>query len=172
MGMERRRVPVDWEDLEMALTWHGGEWTSYLDLRTGHVVQSSVDFGGDLDEEGDLAEGGEECPAEGGPISERMAQAGLDEGYLVPIDPLASSVEYGRMEEFVETVTELRLKGRLEASLGGRGAFRRFKDSLIDYPQERARWFAFRWERMIEVMREWLADNDIEPTTEPPERKE
>lgn len=167
--MERRRVPVDWEDLEMALTWHGGEWRYYLDLRTGHVVQSEMRFSGELDEEDEFSE--EKFPEEGGPISERMAQVGFDEGYLIPIDPLESSVEYGWMEEFTETVTESRLQGRLEASLGGRGAFRRFKDSLIDYPEERARWFAFRWERMIEAMREWLADNGIEPTTEPPERK-
>ncbi len=171
--MEPKRVPVDWDDLEMALTSRDAEWTYYLDLRTGHVVWSEIPFGGDLgDEENERSDEGDEFPEEGGPISERMAQAGPDEGYLVPIDSLPSSVEYGWMAEFAETVTEPRLQGRLEASLGGRGAFRRFKDSLIDYPQERARWFAFRDERMRAAIREWLADNKIEPTTEPPERKQ
>lgn len=40
--MERRRVPVDWEDLEMALTWRNPEWTYDIDLRTGHVMQSET----------------------------------------------------------------------------------------------------------------------------------
>ncbi len=165
--MERKRVPVDWEDLEMALTWRSGELSCYLDLRTGHVVQVGGDFGAGLDAEDEVAESYGELPEAGGPISEQQAEAGLDDERLVPIDPLPSSVEYRWMEEFAGTVTEPRLAGRLQASLAGRGAFRRFKDSLIDYPEERARWFAFRWERMVGAMREWLADNDLEPTTAP-----
>src|SRR5262245_42039550 len=32
-----RRVPVDWNDLETALTSNADEWTSYLDVRNGAV---------------------------------------------------------------------------------------------------------------------------------------
>jgi hypothetical protein len=38
-----RRVRVDWDDLEMALTSNPGEWTYYLDLRTGEVQMVPVD---------------------------------------------------------------------------------------------------------------------------------
>jgi hypothetical protein len=41
---------------------------------------------------------------------------------------------------------------------------------LAGHPRERERWFRFHDERVREAMREWLEDNDIEPTTEPPER--
>jgi hypothetical protein len=32
-----KRVPVDWDDFEMALTSSPGDWTCYLDLETGEV---------------------------------------------------------------------------------------------------------------------------------------
>jgi len=53
----------------------------------------------------------------------------------------------------------------LDLALDGRGAFRRFKAVLSDYPVERERWFAFRQERLDQEIKEWLAENDIEPTT-------
>ncbi len=59
-----------------------------------------------------------------------------------------------------------------EVALDGRGAFRRFKDVLAEYPAERERWFGFHDERVRKAMREWLEDHDIEPTTAPPERRE
>ena len=56
-------------------------------------------------------------------------------------------------------------------ALDGRGAFRRFKDVLADYPAERERWFGFRDECLRQAMDEWLADHDIEPTNPAAEKK-
>jgi hypothetical protein len=52
---------------------------------------------------------------------------------------------------------------RSVGELGGRGTFRRSKDALLDFPQERERWFQFQDERKKRRMLEWLAENDIEP---------
>jgi hypothetical protein len=72
------------------------------------------------------------------------------------------------MVEFADSVADRPLREKLELALDGRGAFRRFKNVLAGYPSERERWFAFHHERLQEAMEEWLADNDIEPTTPPP----
>lgn len=145
----RRRVPVNWDDLEMALTWGSDELENFLDLRTGQVRQYRVSsFAGDA----------QDCE-----LSEDEADAGLAEGYLVRIEPLESSVEFGWMAEFAAAVTNARLRDRLEGALAGRGAFRRFKDVLAGDPAERERWFRFRDARVREAMREWVADHDIEP---------
>jgi hypothetical protein len=72
------------------------------------------------------------------------------------------------MAEFAGTVRDVRLRDRLEVALDGRGAFRRFKNALLDFPAERKRWFAFRDERLRTVAREWLEEEGIEPTTPPP----
>ena len=38
-----RRVPVDWDDLEMALTTNADEFSCYLDLRSGTIQMIAVD---------------------------------------------------------------------------------------------------------------------------------
>ena len=44
--MEPRRVPVDWDDLELAPTMHSDELASYLDVRTGEIrVSQAHPFG-------------------------------------------------------------------------------------------------------------------------------
>lgn len=56
----------------------------------------------------------------------------------------------------------MRLANRLERAISGRGAFRYFKDVLLDHPRERERWFAFTDQRLRERVLEWLADEEIE----------
>ena len=146
-----KRVPVNWDDLEMALTSNPGEWTCYIDLKTGVVRMVPMDRLND-DDDG---------------LSEDEIDAGLDAGRLIHVEPLGSRVEYGWMEEFTGTVGDARLRDRLEVALDGRGAFRRFKNVLLDFPAERERWFAVRDERLRAVAREWLAEQGIEPTTTP-----
>jgi hypothetical protein len=152
----RRRVPVDWDLLEMALTWHSDELRHFLDLRTGEVRPYRSFSSGAEREDFEL--------------SEDEADEGQAEGHLVRVEPIESSVEYDWMAQFADSVRDGRLRELLGVALGGRGAFRRFKDVLAGHPRERERWFRFHDERVREAMREWLEDNDIEPTTEPPER--
>jgi predicted nucleotidyltransferase len=45
----------------------------------------------------------------------------------------------------------------LERAIEGRGAFRRFKDTLFEYPELREAWFAFRDARARRHAVEWLA---------------
>ena len=99
-------------------------------------------------------------------LSEDEIDARLEAGRLIH-EPLGSEVEYRWMEEFTATVRDARLGGRLEVALDGRGAFRRFKNALLDFPAERERWFAFRDERLQAAAREWLGELGIEPTTAP-----
>jgi len=152
--MTPRKVPVNWDDLEMALTTNPVELTCYLDVRNGEVHMVPIDrFGGD-----------EEL------LSEEEIDADLAAGHLIHVEPLGSSVEYGWMAEFAGTVGNARLRDLLEVALDGRGAFRRFKDVLHDYPAERDGWFAFRDGRMRAAARDWLEENGIDPTTAPPRR--
>jgi len=152
-GRARRRVSINWDDLEMALTWRSDEWESYLDLRTGEVRRRQAFALRDELEDDELS------------VDE--VENGLAEGHLVHIEPPPSSVEYGWMTEFVSSVSDEGLRDRLAVVLDGRGAFRRFKNVLADHPAERERWFAFRDERLRSAAREWLAEHGIEPTSTP-----
>ena len=149
----RRRVPINWDDLELALTFHSDEMEAFLDLRTGEVryherfpfSSGQEDLGGREDE-----------------LDEDLAESELER-----IEPLNSSLEYGWMEEFADAVTDARLREQLRRALQGRRPFRRFKDALTASPVERERWFRLHGERVLDAMRDWLAEHDIEPTTEP-----
>lgn len=149
-----RRVPVNWDDLEMALTSNADEWACYLDVRNGEVQMIPID----------RYSASDDWP------SEEDIEAGLAAGHLIPIAPLDSSIEYGWMTEFAESVVDARLRTRLEIALDGRGAFRRFKNVLAGHPAERERWFAFRDALVRAAAREWLVEQGIEPATSPSKR--
>ena len=152
--MSRRQVPVDWLDLEMAFETHAEDSASVLDLRTGkvHFVPFDEEVLADAEEA----------------MSEETADRGLAEGWLVRVDPLESHDEYDWMAQFAASVDDHRLRELLDVALDGRGAFRRFKDVLARWPKERERWFKFRDQCLWDAMQEWLAENEIEPTTAPP----
>jgi len=146
-------VPVNWDDLEIALTSNSVELTCYFDVRNGEVQMLPVGGGED-----------EDSP------SEEEIDAGLEAGHLVLVEPLGPSIEYGWMVEFADSVSDARLRDLLAVALDGRGAFRRFKDVLLDYQAQRERWFAFRDGRVRAAGFEWLAEQGLEPTTAPPKR--
>ena len=54
-----------------------------------------------------------------------------------------SGAGYRDMAEFIDTVTDLDLADRLGIAIQGRGAFRRFKDTLARWPAELERWYGF-----------------------------
>jgi hypothetical protein len=76
--------------------------------------------------------------------------------------PKAESYEgYSDMVDFIATVKDEHLVELLEVAINGKGAFRRFKDVLLNYPEERERWFQFKDDRMEERALEWLDDIDV-----------
>ena len=69
--------------------------------------------------------------------------------------------EYRIMEDFVGSVTDTRANELLFVALEGRGAFRRFKDTLRRVSLEEE-WYAFKRKAYIEIAREWCEENEIE----------
>jgi len=69
--------------------------------------------------------------------------------------------EYGIMEDFTDTVTDPRKNELLSVTLEGRGAFRRFKDTLrrVGLADE---WYDFKHKAYVGIAREWCEENDIE----------
>jgi hypothetical protein len=55
------------------------------------------------------------------------------------------------------------LRDKLSVALNGRGAFRRFRSVLNDYPAELERWYKFKDDWMREEAIQWLITNGIEP---------
>ena len=89
-----------------------------------------------------------------------------DANYL-RIEPVSSREQDRWMERFIPTVESVELKASLSQAIDGKGAFRRFKDVLMTYAEERERWFAFRSERLRTFMEAWLTAHAIKPVTRP-----
>ncbi len=65
------------------------------------------------------------------------------------------------MEDFIALVPQPHAADLLERAIAGRGAFRRFKDTLFEFPDLRQAWFAFRDVRMRRRAIEFLVDEGL-----------
>jgi hypothetical protein len=165
-----RKLKISWSELDAAFQTGSWEMHFYLDLESGDVVMVTDEASRYLEESLD-----EELP-DWMQEMVKVAQQ-VEEGCrtrYIQIPQADSHENYRDMEHFIGTVGNPHLQDRLWRAIQGRGAFRRFKDVLLNHPAERERWFAFKDRCVYERMMEWLKSEDIEPTNpmEPPEESE
>ena len=178
--MTERRLSINLADLEAAFEDASDVIHYYLDLQTGQVVAIGDEIRDELDaicEE--LDKHGVDDDALAAALERRDLPAwmreAIDEAHQVERGygaryiaiPTADSHEgYHAMEDFIETVADRRLQAQLVHAIKGRGAFRRFKDVLLSYPDEREHWFAFSAAQVRQRVQTWLAEEGIEVVTE------
>jgi hypothetical protein len=111
----------------------------YLDLETGEILFLSEYM--DDEETEKLRERVDDAPDRYEPIPKAESREGYED-----------------MRDFIASVDDEHLAELLEVAINGKGAFRRFKDVLFGYPEERERWLCFKDERMEQRALEWLGD--------------
>ncbi|WP_307060331.1 UPF0158 family protein [Streptomyces achromogenes] len=79
------------------------------------------------------------------------------------VPALGSRAGYRDMELFTEEVEDAALADSLRIAIGGRGAFRRFKDVLAGDERSWSRYHRFRDERQRGRTRAWLAEEGYCP---------
>jgi hypothetical protein len=175
--MNKRQLPIDLSDLEDAFVSSSDGMHYYLDLETGQVALVTDDSRSELEAIYDEIYGEGDEPR--GDFEAALARRGLPEwlqgmvreadqveqGYgsrFIAVPGSDTHEDYRDMERFIDTVRDPRLHNRLSYAIQGRGAFRRFKDTLLDHPAERERWFAFSTARERERILEWLESEGIE----------
>jgi nicotinamidase-related amidase len=136
-------LELDWEALAVAFENQLPNSHSYLELSTGKVHTQNNAPG--------------VAPQPPGPAEE-----------FLYIQPRPSREGYRTMQRFIETISEPKLKEALSTALVGKGAFRRFKDQLLDYPEVRQQWFAFKDAEVYSYIRDWLVGEGVKATNEPP----
>ncbi|HUU65027.1 MAG TPA: UPF0158 family protein [Dehalococcoidales bacterium] len=139
---KKKKLKIDLDELCSAMEDSSYEHKYYLDLETGEILFLSEYM--DDDEAEKLREKIDDGPDR----YERIPKAESHEGYE-------------DMQDFIATVKDERLSELLEVAINGKGAFRRFKDVLLNYPEERERWFQYRDDRTQERALEWLDDIDV-----------
>lgn len=147
-----RSLPVDLEELAAILEGEPDYRSGRVNLETGEVLHPAViEY---------MEETGELDPDDDDPANWLFVEnQGSHEGYL-------------DMEAYIGTVEDDHRAELLSVAIEGRGAFRRFKDTLARWPGELDRWFAFAGDRQRGRARAWLAMEGYrpKPRTEPPSK--
>jgi hypothetical protein len=134
-------IHIQWTELEAAFENHNPEASWFLDRESGEIVVTG----------------------DGRPDDAAQTQrVGAEPSRFLRIDAVPSRDQYRMMEDFIATVVHPALKERLTDSIVGKGAFRRFKDVLGRFPEERKRWFAFRDVLLHRHILGWLEQKKLQ----------
>jgi hypothetical protein len=153
-ALSLRPLPVDLEELSGILEGDPVFGAGRIDLETGEVwPQAAVDY---------ARETGAELTEEDEDYDED-----IEDKWLWVHCPGGSRDAYRDMKIFTGGVEDKDLSHHLWEALGGRGAFRRFKDVLADEPDLLDEWYTFSAERQRARARFWLADAGYRVTLKP-----
>jgi len=171
-----RKLKIEMSDLEMVFDNSGEMINYYLDLETGDVLSitdednrllehlsenyydegtRTMDWERAFQEEAIL-----EWQREALQEADRI-EAGFSSRYIA-IPSAEPGDGYRDMEAFISTVRNPHLQERLNRAISGSGAFRYYKDVLLEHPKERERWFQFKQERLQQRILDWLEAEEIE----------
>jgi hypothetical protein len=159
-----KELKVDLGALELAFSSDNEFMSAYFDAETGktHFLEAGL-----------LSRIDEEDPDE--PVEAMASGPNEDDLSLArqivdswgtrfhPVPCQDSREGYRDMERFIATVKNEHLRDLLEVAINGRGVFRRFKDVLLNYPDERQRWFDFQSDRERRRIVAWLESIGISP---------
>lgn len=137
---KRNKSVIPLELIVDAIEMADDEWKQYLDIEEMEVVSlPEFPFMGEYDEE-----------------DQKLADL-IEEGWHERFFGLPSKFdihEYNIMERFIWSIPEGKIQDNLENAIRGRGAFRRFKDSIHRYGMEED-WYQFQEEQYRRIAREW-----------------
>jgi hypothetical protein len=136
MTRKLRLSEIALDELAMALDDHG-DWTEWwFDPATGNTIPSMDPAVSGIDDDVDLDD-------------------------MIHISPRPSRVAYDAMVEFADAVADPRTSDLLQRALVGKGAFRRFRDTLYDFAELGERWREF--EQLAAELRalDWLEEQDL-----------
>jgi len=136
--MAKQRVPITLARLVDAMELSSPEFEQYLDLETGEILMYAYEHSDFADDD------------------DRF------EDRFIRIPYVDSSEGYADMQAFIESLPNDHLQEVLAVAIQGEGAFRRFKDALLHYPEQREEWFAFKADQAQARLLAWLAANNLE----------
>jgi hypothetical protein len=178
INLDMKRLYVDFDEIQKAMEDVVRDTFDYfLDLETGEVMPLSEEIVKELKarlSDDDLEEIEEdieyiefdeepEIPDWMTDEMEMVLEILLDEsGRYIRIPERENRTAYQTMNDFLESVVDPFMKEKLFAALNGKGAFRKFKDTLVSFPRERKRWHGFNAKAMRKEIHQWLKSLEIQ----------
>jgi len=136
-------LTVDWPGLFSAFQMNMPELRCFLSLDDGRVLKLP-------------------------PGDPTLDEVRSDSKRYVPVEIIPSRIQYQWISEFTQSIEIDDTRGRVEAAINGKGAFRRFKDILLTMPEERKRWFDYRDQLMRTRISDWVKEHNVVALNPPP----
>lgn len=92
----------------------------------------------------------------------RTCDSSLEPSRYVSIEQVDSHEAFQFMADFIDELSNARIREALSRALAGNKPFRRFKDALAGFPAELERWFEYESKRRREYIEEWAGDHGVE----------
>lgn len=150
-------TPAKLKDLVGALEIQPEESTTYYDCKTGETVWVSDEEMGAV-EDGEPLDDMADWQKESFEVAREIAED--TEGRFIPLPSQFDIHEYRIMEDFCYSVEDEAASDCLLYAIKGKGAFRRFKDTLHELGIAE-QWYAYRDETLKEVAKEWCEAHGI-----------
>jgi phosphoribosylpyrophosphate synthetase len=159
--MKLKKLKVDIDEIGWYMeTQDRFDTEVFLDLETGEIVAVDLELLDRVDNGEPFEELTEWSKEEIKQCEEILFS---DTERYVCIPTIDSYEVYRWMQEFANSVNDVLLKEKLAIALDGKGAFRRFKNVLDNYPEYREKWFKFKREKLNKEIVEWLHSIGVEP---------
>lgn len=159
-----KKLKVDIDDIALAMETsnelEGSIW--YLDTDTGEVIHIDSSVMEDIEDEDDEAI--DDYPEWMKEMAE-VANVVLadNRGRFKEIPEITSHESYRIMERFILDIKDESIRNRLFGAIKGKGAFRRFKDTISEWPEIEKQWYEYRDEAVRREVLDWLESIGIEP---------
>ena len=158
-----KELKIDLEMIEMAMEDVNRDLIEYyLDTENGQVIVLSEEVSKYIEDDEymnirDLPDWQKDEIK----IAEKILNDQTDRYVNIPEKPSYESYEV--MVDFTDRVEDELLRDKLNIALDGKGAFRRFKNVLKNYPDYEKKWFVFKETRLEEEVIDWLNTIGIKP---------
>ncbi|WP_113930951.1 UPF0158 family protein [Bacillus sp. P14.5] len=147
---------VKLEEIVEHMEIHIDEWSNLLNIKTGKIISVSAD---------ELAAAEDEEPFDHLPQwkqEQRMEAMEVVENFedYRELPTKFDINEYDIMEGFCFSISNEEQKNDLLSAIRGRGAFRRFKDTIAEWDLN-DQWYSYRTKKFKQIAIEWCRDNEI-----------
>lgn len=155
-GDQSLNNPVKLQDIIEELELHLEESRTFLNLKTGEIVSVTSDALRDAEDEepfDHLSDWEQEVFKVAINIVENF------ENYI-ELPTKYEVNEYEIMEDYCLTVANQEEQNMLLRAIQGKGAFRRFKDKIVEYEIE-DQWYSYRDDRFKQIAIKWCQENKV-----------
>ena len=150
-------TPIKLKEIAETLEMLFEDSSNYLNIETGEIIYIEDRYLG-------MAEDGENPDELDNEMDKDALAIAIDilencEKYMSLPDK-SDVNEYEMMEGFADNYKDKRISDLLQRAISGKGAFRRFKDTILEFGIENE-WYEFKDKAYLWLAKEWCKDNNV-----------